>query len=98
MPHRLLALFAWGLTIPTILYIQACRIVPLPMHRFMTQVLGKFSWSKIHLDIYDQCNPAYAKYYTRQEAYELLAGAGFSEVRMNHRHGYSWTVVGTKPQ
>jgi hypothetical protein len=52
---------------------------------------------KRRLVIYDQLNPAYAKYYTQTEAEQLLARAGFSDVRTYHRHGYSWTVIGTKP-
>jgi hypothetical protein len=46
--------------------------------------------------IYDQLNPAYAKYYTRDEAQSLLERHGFSDVRLHHRHGMSWTVVGTR--
>jgi hypothetical protein len=47
--------------------------------------------------MYDQLNPAYAKYYTRTEAIDLLERAGFVNVRVHHRHGYSWTVIGEKP-
>lgn len=47
--------------------------------------------------IYDQLNPAYAKYYRRDEARALLEDAGFQDVRLHHRHGYSWTVLGTHP-
>ena len=28
----------------------------------------------------------------------LLADAGFVDVRIHHRHGYSWTVTGVRPQ
>jgi len=48
------------------------------------------------LVIYDQLNPAYAKYYTREEAQDLLARQGFVDIRLHHRHGVSWTVLGTK--
>jgi hypothetical protein len=47
--------------------------------------------------VYDQLNPAYAKYYTHQEAHDALAQHGFTDIRLHHRHGYSWTVVGTRP-
>jgi hypothetical protein len=47
--------------------------------------------------IYDQLNPAYAKYYRRGEAEALLASQGFTDVKLHHRHGYSWTVLGMKP-
>ena len=31
------------------------------------------------------------------EAIKLLEGGGFVNVQIHHRHGYSWTVIGTKP-
>ena len=78
-------------------YIALCRFVRLPMHTYMREVLAKFPRSVRRLTIYDQLNPAYAKYYTRQEAYDLLASAGFKDVQLYHRHGYSWTIIGRRP-
>ena len=52
---------------------------------------------KRRLVIYDQLRPTYAKYYTGPEARELMSRAGFGDIRLHHRHGYSWTVVGTRP-
>jgi hypothetical protein len=63
----------------------------------MLNVIRRLSWKKRYLNIYDQLNPAYAKYYRRDEAIALLADAGFVDVRVHHRHGYSWTVRGTRP-
>ncbi|WP_145831617.1 hypothetical protein [Bradyrhizobium huanghuaihaiense] len=63
----------------------------------MRSVLAKFPRSVRRLTIYDQLNPAYAKYYTRAEAEALLSDAGFADVQLYHRHGYSWTVSGTRP-
>jgi len=48
-------------------------------------------------DDFDQLNPAEARYYRRAQAMELLEAAGFQDVQLFHRHGYSWTVIGTKP-
>ena len=79
-------------------YIWLCRFVRLPMHTYMREVLAKFPRAVRRLTIYDQLNPAYAKYYTRQEAYDLLASAGFKDVQLYHRHGYSWTIIGRKPE
>jgi hypothetical protein len=64
----------------------------------MREVLAKFPRSVRRLTIYDQLNPAYAKYSTRQEAHDLLASAGFKDVQLYHRHGYSWTIIGRKPE
>jgi hypothetical protein len=67
------------------------------MHAYMTEHLGRLSRDAQVLTIYDQLNPAWARYYTESEARALFADAGFVDIRLNHRHGYSWTVVGTKP-
>ena len=72
-------------------------MIPLPLQKYMTEVIGPMSPQKRRLVIYDQLNPAYAKYYKKSEAYDLVANAGFENIKIYHRHGYSWTVVGTKP-
>lgn len=97
LPHAALKVLCAALTVALSGYIALARVIPLPMRTYMTNVLGRFSWHKRYLTIYDQLNPAYAKYYTRDEAEALLSKAGLLDVRSHHRHGYSWTVVGTKP-
>ena len=57
----------------------------------------KLDKHKRYLVIYEQPNPRYTKYYHGEEARALLDNAGFVEVRLHHRHGYSWTVAGRKP-
>ena len=94
-PHRALAAVCSGLNILADLYIGACRILPLPMRNYVLQVFAKLARDKRYLVIYDQLNPAYARYYKREEAGRLLSDAGFSDVRLHHRHGYSWTVIGS---
>jgi hypothetical protein len=27
-----------------------------------------------------------------------MRSAGFTQIRKQHRHGYSWTVIGVKPE
>jgi SAM-dependent methyltransferase len=97
LPHRALVglstTLGWGLS----LYVVLCRALPLPMRPYMREVLAKLPPSTRRLVIYDQLNPAYAKYYTRAEAEALLTTAGFVDVRLYHRHGYSWTVIGRRP-
>lgn len=60
-------------------------------------MFGKCAPRQRRVIIYDQLNPAYAKYYTRAEALALLTEAGLVNVACHHRHGYSWTVLGTRP-
>jgi SAM-dependent methyltransferase len=87
---RLLYPFFWA-------YMTASRALPLPLSAYMRRVMVPLTPDKRRLVIYDQLNPAYAKYYTRQEARTLLEAHGFADVRLHHRHGMSWTVVGNRP-
>ncbi|MFZ5893982.1 MAG: class I SAM-dependent methyltransferase [Myxococcota bacterium] len=97
LPHSALNAVTATLDVPLRAYIALCRRFPLPMHDYMNNHIGKFSDKIRRLTIYDQLNPAHAKYYTRQEAYELFERAGFTDIRLHHRHGYSWLVVGSRP-
>ncbi len=97
LPHALLETLARILDVPLRLYIRACYYLPLPMREYARNVLGRVDADVRRLVIYDQLNPAWAKYYAEQEALDLLRDGGFTEVVARHRHGYSWTVVGTKP-
>lgn len=97
IPHGLLMVICSILNIALDLYIFACGYFPLPMRRYMREVLARFPRKVRKLAIYDQLNPAYARYYSREEAESLLTRAGFTAVSSSHRHGYSWSVVGQKP-
>jgi SAM-dependent methyltransferase len=97
LPHSILSALCWALTVPLAIYIAVSRILPLPMRDYMVKHLGPMTWNKRHLTIYDQLNPSYVKYYTRQEAHDLIARAGFEDVRLYRRLGYSYTVTATKP-
>lgn len=99
LPHPLLSALCSTLNVALSLYIAAARRLPrLPMRDYVLDVAARCSRAQRYLIIYDQLNPAYAKYYTRQEAESLMKEAGFHDVRSYHRHGYSWTVIGTRPQ
>jgi SAM-dependent methyltransferase len=77
-------------------YVPACERLPLPLAGYMNHVVAKLDREKRYLVVYDQLNPAYARYYREREARELFESAGFIDVKLHHRHGYSWTVVGTR--
>lgn len=98
LPHSLLLALSHFLCLLLMPYEMLCKytFVSWPMKKYFS---GHFSRLKYHdkvLTIYDQLNPEYAKYYTKNEVCELLQDAGFSDVKPMHRHGYSWTVSGTK--
>jgi len=97
LPHILLTPLVELIYWPSVLYVRLCHAFPLPMRGYVLSVFEKMSPRKRRLIIYDQLNPFYAKYYTRSEAQALLSDQGFKDVQVHHRHGYSWTVIGTKP-
>jgi SAM-dependent methyltransferase len=97
LPHRLLAAFVWFIYWPVAGYMHACRLLPLPMSAYMRDVFLRFDRPTRRLVLYDQLNPAYAKYYVEAEARSLLERAGFADVKIYHRHGYSWSVTGRRP-
>jgi SAM-dependent methyltransferase len=96
LPHRGLERFVRLLYPFFWCYMTACRVLPLPLADYMRRVMLPLRPDKRRVVIYDQLNPAYAKYYTREEAHALLARHGLTGIRLHHRHGISWTVVGTK--
>jgi SAM-dependent methyltransferase len=97
LPHFILSSLVEIMYWPLVLYIKSCHRLPLPLRGYMLSVLEKMSPEKRRLIIYDQLNPSYAKYYTLFEAKKLLSDGKFVNIRIHHRHGYSWTVIGTKP-
>lgn len=96
LSHDQLKLFCRFLRIPLAGYIGLCRHVKLPMHEYMTGHIGKLDSERQVMTIYDQLNPAWARYYTKGELQELFTSAGFKNLRFKNRHGYSWTVIGEK--
>jgi SAM-dependent methyltransferase len=89
--------FVRVLDVPLVAYMALCRVAPLPLRHYLLEVLGRFGPHERRLTVFDQLRPAYAKYYSRQEAVRLMEDAGFTDVRVHHRHAYSWTVCGTRP-
>lgn len=98
LPHPALRFVVALIDLVLIGYHKLCRFMQLPLKDYIENVVGRFSPEKRRLVIYDQLNPAYAKYYKKEEAEELLSAAGFTDVRLYRRHGYSWSVVGIKPK
>jgi SAM-dependent methyltransferase len=97
LPHRGLELVVAALYPALRLYMALCRVLPLPLAEYMRRVLLPLTPAARRIVVYDQLNPAYAKYYTKAEEEQLLTRAGFTRVRVHHRHGISWTVAGTRP-
>lgn len=98
LPHSMLCIVVELLYGCLFIYRKLCKILPLPLRNYIENVLWPMSPKKRRLVIYDQLNPAYAKYYTKSEAVQLLEQSGFCDVSVYHRHQYSWSVKGIKPE
>lgn len=93
LPHAVLKFISKLLVWPLLGYIGLCRMLPLPMRRYMRNILSKLDRRTLELVIYDQLNPVIARYYSRDEIEALFRAAGYSDLNFFHRHGYSWTVL-----
>jgi SAM-dependent methyltransferase len=79
-------------------YSWLSRSLPLPLRGYMREFVDRIDNYTLKHVIYDQLDPHYAKYYRRQEAFDLVERAGFAEIQLFHRENYSWTVMATKPK
>ena len=94
MPDKIVYKIAGFLNLLLQPYIYVCKYINLPLRNYWLKVFNKCGWKKRNDMIFDQLNPAYAKYYKKKEIEKELLDAGFINLKFHHRHGYSWTVVG----
>ena len=78
-------------------YLKICKILPydLPLKNYLLSVIDKLPYDKRKLVIYDQLNPRYAKYYTKNDIIALMNSVAFT-TEIHHRRNYSWVVICTK--
>jgi len=98
LPHAILVPVIWLIYSALVVYRLLCKFLPLPLKDYVTKVLWKLSPEKRRLVIYDQLNPTFVKYYSEDELKELFKAGGFGDIKLHHRHGYSWSAIGTKLQ
>lgn len=98
LSHGLLKILTRILVFKVDIYGFLCRFLPLPMRDYFLNHFGRLGHGSKMITGYDQLNPSYAKYCTQAEARAFLADQGFTNIEIYHRHGYSWTVKGTKPK
>ncbi|MEO5345396.1 MAG: class I SAM-dependent methyltransferase [Magnetococcus sp. YQC-9] len=96
LPHAWLETLSRWLVTVTDVYTFFCRFLPLPLRHYFLETFSRFTRERRMVAIYDQLDPAYAKYYRRAEAEALLSGSGFRDVQLFHYKGYSWSVSGIK--
>ena len=75
----------------------ARRGIRVPLADYLRDVYGKLSAGDRRVVIVDQLKPSWALHYKRSDAHNPLARAGFTDIELRHRHGYSWSVLGRKP-
>lgn len=96
LPAPVMTGLSWSLMVALTGYIQLCRLSSkLPLSKYATEVMGKVSAEARTITIYDQLNPTWVRYYSKSEVEKLMTDAGFTDVKTYHRHGYSWSVIGT---
>ena len=96
MPDKFLNLFSIFLNLFLSIYIFFCKYLNLPLKNYMINVLKKCTFEKRKYIIFDQLNPSYSKYYTKQDLETLLTKAGFKKFELFNRHQYSWTAIAEK--
>ncbi|MBF0260947.1 MAG: class I SAM-dependent methyltransferase [Magnetococcales bacterium] len=97
MPHAWLTTLSGWLVKLTDVYTFFCRYLPLPLRHYFVETFSRFTPERRLVAIYDQLDPRHAKYYTKQEAMELLRASGFEDIQIYQYKGYSWSVCGGKP-
>lgn len=96
LPHKMLLLISKLLLYPLKFYCWLCKYLNLSMNNYMLNHISKLNNDSLLITIYDQLNPTYAKYYTKDDAVNLLKFCGFKNIEIFHRYGYSYTVKGEK--
>ena len=72
-------LISWVLTICLSIYVLMCKQLPLsmPLKEYVLKTIVPLTLRKRHTVVYDQLNPVYAKYYTKNEAIDLMKSSPF---------------------
>jgi SAM-dependent methyltransferase len=98
IPDWALHVLSQTLAVPASIYGFLTKFLPLPMKTYFTSVYNKMAWHDRVMLIFDQLNPSYARYYRREELESAFKKAGFTNLQVVHRYGYSWAMCGDKPQ
>jgi len=96
LPDKILNLVSIFLNFFLSIYIFLCKYLNLPLKNYMLNVLKKCSFNKRKYIIFDQLNPSYSKYYSKDDIKNLLINSGFKKFEIFNRHNYSWTVIAEK--
>jgi len=96
LPDKVLNIISVFLNLNLSIYILLCKYFKLPLRGYINNVISKCSFEKRTYIIFDQLNPSYSKYYTKNEVTELLKNSGFKKIEIYNRYNYSWTAIAEK--
>ena len=93
LPNKIVYLLSAFLNILLVPYIFLCKFINLPLKNYFLNIFNKCGWKKRNDIIFDQLNPAYSKYYTKEEIENELKNSGFSNIKIHHKDKYSWSAI-----
>ena len=93
MPDFILRLFSQFLALLTYPYGFLCKFFPLPLRKYFVTMFNKFSFKHKSYVIFDQFNPSFYKYFSKQELTEVLEEKGFKVESLVNTVGHQYTVV-----
>ena len=96
LPDFLLRGLSHILNLMTYVYGFLCKFIDLPLHKYFKELFNKCSFEKRSYIIFDQLNPSYAKYFTKNELEDILKKTNFNNIKIINRHGYSYTAIAQK--
>ena len=79
LPDKILNFISIILNVFLSAYIFVCKYINLPLRNYMINVISKCSFEKRKFIIFDQLNPSYSKYYSKNEVENLLKKSGFKK-------------------
>ena len=85
LPDFILRIISQLLAITTYLYGFLCKFFPLPLKDYFVNVFNKFSFKHKSYVIFDQLNPSFAKYFSKEELIKDLEKTGFKIEKLNHK-------------
>ncbi len=96
MPDFMLRIFSQFLAVLTYPYGFLCKFLPLPLKKYFVTMFNKFSFKHKSYVIFDQFNPSFYKYFSKEELINELNVAGFKVESLVNTVGHQYTVVCSK--
>ena len=96
MPDFILRKFSQLLALLTYPYGFLCEIFPLPLKKYFVTMFNKFSFQHKSYVIFDQFNPSFYKYFSKDELTEVLEEKGFKVESLLNTVGHQYTVICSK--